>query len=363
MSLVFEDTFSKDGPPNPSIYSYDWGGHGFGNDEQQFYTNDNAVCKGGNLILEARKEKIEAGGHCREYSSSRIVTKSQGDWKYGTVMVSAKLPKGRGTWPAIWMLPTDESVHGKWPNSGEIDIMEHVGYEMGKVHGNIHFKGDADKDRKGASVQVANIDTQFHLYRLDWTPQAMRISVDGNTFLTYHNPSKGGAHWPFDTKFHLMINIAVGGNWGGKKGIDDSCFPARMYVDYIRVFNNRVKIRSFHQKFLSADRAKGDVDAAKDVAKEWEEWELFRKHHDNDVVCLRSWHQKFLTADTNGNVFAAADEPKEWECWRLHSTGDHHHLKSHHGKFLCSEHGSFKVKADRATPGDWERWEIQFLEQ
>ncbi|WP_295771568.1 glycoside hydrolase family 16 protein [uncultured Mucilaginibacter sp.] len=232
---LWADEFNTNGAPDAARWGYDLGGTGWGNNELQNYTNsqNNAGIANGVLTITARKENSGTNA----YSSARLVTKGKGDFLYGRMEIKAKLPSGRGTWPAIWMLPTD-NAYGQWPKSGEIDIMEHVGYDPMKVHFTIHtdsYNG-AQGTQKGDFKNVATAFTEFHLYRVDWTPYALRGYIDDQKVFEYVNDGKGSSTWPFDKRFHLLLNVAVGGNWGGAQGVDDTVFPKAMEVDYVRVY-------------------------------------------------------------------------------------------------------------------------------
>ncbi|MBC8155113.1 MAG: glycoside hydrolase family 16 protein, partial [Bacteroidetes bacterium] len=176
----------------------------------------------------------------RNYTSARLTTKKKGDWLYGRFEIRAKLPKGVGTWPAIWMLAT-EQTHGSqyWPDNGEIDIMEHVGFDPTVVHGTIHTKAfnHGINTQKGNSLIVPTAMTDFHTYVVEWYPDRMKWLIDD---VVYYDIPKQTSwswnQWPFDHKFHLLLNVAIGRNWGGTKGIDDSIFPQKMEVDYVRVY-------------------------------------------------------------------------------------------------------------------------------
>ncbi|MCY3631017.1 MAG: family 16 glycosylhydrolase [Bacteroidota bacterium] len=235
--LVWSDEFDYTGLPDPTLWSYDVGGHGWGNAESQFYTEnreENARVEDGHLIIEARKEPWSG----RDYTSVRLVSKSKGDWTYGRIEVRAQLPSGVGTWPAIWMLPTNSSYgNGRWPDTGEIDIMEHVGFNQGSIHATIHTDAynHIDRTQRGGSTNVPDASDVFHVYAVEWTPLRMAFSVDGNTFWTFSRGLNTWQGWPFDRDFHLIMNIAIGGSWGGQQGIDDSIFPQQMLVDYVRV--------------------------------------------------------------------------------------------------------------------------------
>lgn len=228
---AWTDEFSTDGLPDAAKWSYDIGGNGWGNNELQYYTDGlNATIAGGILKITAKKESY-AG---RNYTSARMVTKNKGDWQYGRFEIKAKLPRGRGTWPAIWMLPTD-NAYGIWPNSGEIDIMEHVGYDQNKVHFTLHAANFYGSNGKGASKTISTASDEFHLYRLDWAPYGIRGYFDNEIVFEYIG-SGNYTVWPYDKKFHMLLNIAVGGNWGGALGVDDTIFPAVMEIDYVRYY-------------------------------------------------------------------------------------------------------------------------------
>lgn len=234
-SPMWSDEFDVNGLPNNAKWGYDLGGGGWGNNELQNYTNvlDNAKVENGNLVITAKKESSGS----MNYSSARLVSKNKGDFLYGRIEARAKLPAGRGTWPAIWMLPTDWA-YGNWPKSGEIDIMEHVGYDVNKVHVTVHTEAynHSIGTQKGASQTVPTATTDFHKYRVDWTPYAVRGYIDDQLMFTFVNEGKGYAGWPFDKRFHLLLNLAIGGNWGGAQGVDDSVFPQSMSIDYVRVY-------------------------------------------------------------------------------------------------------------------------------
>ena len=236
-NLVWNDEFNYTGSPDSSKWDYDIGGNGWGNNELQYYTSDsvNARVEEGNLVLEAHYYE----GLSIEYTSTRLVSRNKGDWTYGRFEIKAKLPFGRGTWPAIWMLATNWTYgNGGWPDNGEIDIMEHVGYDPGNVHASTHTHtyNWRNGNNKTAVTKVSDFSSAFHLYAMEWTPEKIDIYVDDKKYFTYENDGTGWESWPFDKNFHLILNIAVGGDWGGAQGIDKSIFPQRMEVDYVRVY-------------------------------------------------------------------------------------------------------------------------------
>lgn len=236
--LVWSDEFDYTGLPDDSKWGYDTGGNGWGNNELQYYTEgDNVWVEDGLLTITARKEAYGKN----DYTSTRLITKNKGDWMYGRIEVRAKLPEGRGTWPAIWMLPTDW-VYGGWPRSGEIDIMEHVGYEQGVIHATIHTSSynHMKGTQIGNKLTRADASETFYTYSVEWYPDKMKFFIDDKLYF-YYKPSNlincpDEGEWPFDQRFHLLLNIAVGGDWGGARGIDDTIFPQEMKVDYVRVY-------------------------------------------------------------------------------------------------------------------------------
>lgn len=232
---AWQDEFDYTGLPDPARWSFEQGGDGWGNHELQYYTRSlrNAHVGDGVLSIVARRQKIEGS----DYSSARLRSKDKGDFLYGRFEIRAKLPAGRGTWPAIWMLPTDQ-VYGGWPKSGEIDIMEHVGYDPGRIHVTMHTEAYNHRinTQKTAIHVVDDAMEQFHRYRVDWTPATIRGYIDDAQVYEFVNEGTGPAAWPFDQRFHFLLNIAVGGDWGGKEGVDKNIFPATLQIDYVRAY-------------------------------------------------------------------------------------------------------------------------------
>ena len=241
MKLVWVDEFDVDGMPNETKWNYDIGDGcphvcGWGNNELQYYTaadSNNARVENGNLIIEAHKNQMRG----KEYTSARLVTKDKGDWKYGKISIRAKLPTGIGTWPAIWMLPSDNK-YGGWPNSGEIDIMEHVGYVKDTIYGTVHTTAFNHMigTEIGNTTYQPDAESAFKTYSIQWDEKMIEWLIDGVSYHTFLNRNISEKEWPFDEKFHLILNIAVGGNWGGEMGVDTRIWPQRMEVDWVRVY-------------------------------------------------------------------------------------------------------------------------------
>lgn len=240
--LIWSDEMDTDGLPDPSKWLYDVGGGGWGNNEAQFYTEgrmENARIENGVMIIEARMEPWPSSRNRQnEFTSARLVSRGSGDWLYGRIEVRAKLPAGRGTWPAIWMLPSAQT-YGTWPRSGEIDIMEHVGFDMGRVHGSLHSLAHnwLTETQPTDSIFIETVATDFHVYAIEWAPGEIRFFVDDTEILHARDPGTGWEEWPFDQPFHLILNVAVGGFWGGQQGIDPDIWPQRMEIDYVRVYD------------------------------------------------------------------------------------------------------------------------------
>lgn len=231
---VWSDEFDKDGAPDPAKWDYEVGL--IRNGERQWYTKDrreNARVEGGNLVIEARKEKVEKAS----YTSASLVTKGKATWTSGRFEVRARLPRGRGVWPAAWLLG-DRLKEDGWPACGEIDILEYVGFDPDTVHANIHNKAynHMNGKGKGSPFKLPDPWKDFHVYAVDWTPERLEFSVDGKSFFTFANEKKGVDSWPYDRPHYLILNLAIGGSWGGQKGIDDAIFPQQFLIDYVRVY-------------------------------------------------------------------------------------------------------------------------------
>lgn len=245
---VFDDEFSG-ASIDASKWAYDVhrNAAGWYNQEKQYYAAarpENARIEHGNLVIEARAEQLDKarypdfGG--QHYTSTRLFTNGRASWTYGFYEIRAKIPCGRGTWPAIWMLPEDpKSI---WPDGGEIDIMEHVGFDPNVIHQTLitrAFNYESGSEQTKA-FPVADACTAFHRYQLLWTDKFIVTGIDDEAKFMMKNVAKGRDRWPFDRPMHLLLNIAVGGSWGGQKGIDAKAFPARMEVDYVRVYQKAV---------------------------------------------------------------------------------------------------------------------------
>ncbi|WP_405415195.1 family 16 glycosylhydrolase [Maribacter sp. Asnod1-A12] len=248
--LVWQDEFNNEGNIDSLKWNFEYGF--IRNHEEQYYTDriENARVDNGLLVLETQKEEFEnenfvsskeknwkKNKEFASYTAASITTKDIAQWKYGKMVVRAKLPEGRGLWPAIWMLGENWREVG-WPECGEIDIMEHVGFSKDSIFGTVHTKSfnHTIGTQVGKSVFIENPYSEFHDYEVQWTPKKVEFILDGNKYHEFENTGNGQLEWPFDQPFHMKLNVAVGGDWGGLQGIDDSIFPNSMLVDYVRIY-------------------------------------------------------------------------------------------------------------------------------
>ncbi len=248
--LVWADEFDSRGLPDPKKWDYE---EGFvRNDEAQFYTRarrENARVEDGNLVIEGRREKYPNPGYkpdakdgpaskkYADYTAASLITLHKADWKLGRIEVRARLPQGRGVWPAIWMLGTDIREAG-WPACGEIDILEFVGHTPGFVHATVHFRKDGKHKSSGDKLAVEKPWDDFHVYAVEWFPERMDFYFDAQKYFTFPtNQADDKDDNPFRKPQYLLVNLALGGSWGGP--IDDNIFPQKFLIDYVRVYQRQ----------------------------------------------------------------------------------------------------------------------------
>lgn len=241
--LFWSDEFEGEAgsPVNSENWTAEIGGHGWGNNELEYYTDrvENASLDGeGNLVITAIEETLPNTtchyGQCR-YTSARLITENNVEFTYGRVEMRAQIPRGQGIWPAFWMLGANFRQVG-WPRSGELDILENVGYEPQTVHGTVHGSGYSGAGGIGGSLHADEaFADDFHIYAIDWDPNVIRWYVDGELFFMLSANDLNGRTWAFDHDFFMILNVAVGGNWPGSPD-DTTVFPQRMIVDYVRVY-------------------------------------------------------------------------------------------------------------------------------
>jgi beta-glucanase (GH16 family) len=231
----WQDLFDKDGAPDPAHWHLETGGHGFGNNEEQYYTDrlENAHVKDGTLFIVARREDFEN----RHYTSAKLTTYGKHHMAGGKIEVVARLPKGVGTWPAIWLLGANMQSGVEWPLCGEIDIMEHVGHNPGVVHSSLHSKSNYLflNNQPVEIVTREGLQDDFHAYAMEWSKDEIRFSIDGVRHAAFKRPDNATEEqWPFDKPFYLIMNIAMGGSWGGP--IKDSDLPAVFAFRSVKVW-------------------------------------------------------------------------------------------------------------------------------
>ncbi len=229
--LIWEENFNA-AILDEKVWNYELGNGcpsicGWGNNELQLYTKNNHLIKEGNLVIKVLKEH-------NDYTSTRITTKDKKEFQYGRIEARAKLPLGKGLWPAFWMLGSNISEVG-WPKCGEIDILEYVGREPNKVFTSLHTQDSFGNTINTKKTEIKGIEEGFHLYAIDWTKGKIEFFVDNQSVYTFSPEIKDEKTWPYDQPFYFIINVAVGGNFGGHD-VDDTVFPQEFLIDYIKVY-------------------------------------------------------------------------------------------------------------------------------
>jgi beta-glucanase (GH16 family) len=236
--LVWSDEFDQNGLPDETKWSYEEGY--LRNNEMQYYTarrSENAKVENGNLVITARNDSLKDGDKTYPVTSASLITKGKKEWTYGRIEVRAKLPSSLGTWPAIWTLGTNINEAG-WPDCGEIDILEHVGYMPDTVHFNVHTEkyNHVKNTGKGTKISAPGVYNDFHVYAIEWYKDRIDWFMDGKKVFTYQDEGTGTGAWPFNAPQYLILNLAIGGAWGGQKGVDVHSLPQSFLIDYVRVY-------------------------------------------------------------------------------------------------------------------------------
>ena len=237
-TLVWQDEFDKGSELNGDDWTHEVKNSGWVNHELQNYVNHKTP--DGQLVTEIRggKLRITALKENGKVYSGRVYAKVKEGWKYGYIEASIKLPKGKGTWPAFWMMPVN---FRSWPADGEIDIMEEVGYHPNYVSSSLHATAHVHSNGTQVTHEMLcqGAEDEFHTYAIKWTHENITTYVDGKVQLSYDNRGKGRDDWPYDDPFYVIFNLAWGGDWGGAQGVDESALPCTMEIDYIRVFQKK----------------------------------------------------------------------------------------------------------------------------
>ncbi|MDI1256108.1 MAG: glycoside hydrolase family 16 protein [Flavobacterium sp.] len=224
--LVWEENFTGK-TLNETNWNFEVGGGGWGNNESQVYTKENHQLVDGNLVITAKLEG-------EQYTSTRITTQGKKEFKYGRFEARAKLPVGQGIWPAFWMLGSNINLVG-WPKCGEIDILEYIGRDPHMVYTTLHTEARHGENGNSKKTELKEIEEGFHVYAIEWTKDKIEFFVDDQSVYIFSPEDKPEAVWPFNQPFYFIINMAVGGNFGGPK-VDDSIFPQQYTIDYVRVY-------------------------------------------------------------------------------------------------------------------------------
>ena len=250
-SLVWSEEFNVNGAPNAANWLYEIHAPGWVNNELQSYTNSasNSYVQGGNLVITTICPNPTS--QTPSYTSARI--NSTNSWTYGRFEISAKLPKGRGMWPAIWMLYSNGTYgNGGWPDNGELDIMEEVGYDQGVIHGSAHCNLRNTGNPYTGTLPVSDCSDAFHVYAMEWSADKIDMFVDQTKYMTVYNNGSGWQQWPWNTPFHFILNIAVGGSWGGLQGVDNTVFPQSMLIDYVRVYKDVSAVSEINNDLINS---------------------------------------------------------------------------------------------------------------
>jgi len=247
--LIWSDEFNYTGLPDAKKWKHEEGY--VRNKEMQYYTKqrlENAHVENGNLVIEARLDSVQINDKIIPVTSASLTTQGIAEWQYGRIEVRAKIPSARGTWPAIWMLGKNTPEAG-WPAGGEIDIMEHVGYDSEFIHTNIHTKAynHIKKTNKGKAKPFPQPYKDFHVYAIDWNKSKIDFFIDDKVVFTFRNEGTGSDVWPYDQPFYLILNLAIGGGWGGTKGVDMQAFPHKFYIDYVRIYQDKKYKLNFNE--------------------------------------------------------------------------------------------------------------------
>jgi len=343
---------------NTTNWAFETGGGGWGNNEQQYYQSQNASVANGNLVITARKQS--AGG--LPYTSARLITRGKREFTYGRFEARIKLPQGQGQWPAFWMLGANIATV-PWPGCGEIDIMENTNTSS-SVLGTMHWFNTAYSYYGGNTTTTP---TDYHVYRVDWTPTAITWFVDGVQFFTGNIANNINGTEEFHRPFFLLLNMAVGGNLPGQT-INESRLPASMYVDYVRVYQLResavapigqtVSLRGFNNQFVSGENGTAPMWCNRATAGDWEKFTVIDAG--NGKVALRSMG-KYVSSENGASAITCNRTTiGDWEKfdWVVNPDGKIS-LRGNNGKYISSENGAIAMTCDRTTVSGWEAFSLQ----
>lgn len=372
--LTWSNEFSYIGLPSSAEWMPELGGGGWGNNELQFYTNNqNAMVKNGKLIITTRKEQYENN----EYTSARLISKRA--FKYGVIEARLKMPKGRGLWSAFWLIAAKRPLY--WPADGEIDIIEHVAFKPKENFAHVHcgkYNHMVGNDLGNSTLTVEDTGDDFHLFTVDWNPKRMVFYLDDQEYFTYYKLENSYESWPFDNEMNIVVNAAVGGWWGASEGIDDSVYPQEFQIDFIRAYEQNLpatetlptlfSVRSkVSQKFWSLGGMSQEELAANSTKSDYSEtFELVRDPEDKNTISMRSLkNRKFLSVNGYESVSAdsfTANSDGQKFALVTHSDGSYSLESIQTGRFLkVSDYDQIVPDSVYATT-QYEKFEFVFVQ-
>lgn len=353
--LVWADEFTNGISPD-WVFETGNGSNGWGNNELQFYRQQNATVENGQLVITARRENVEGFN----YTSARMKTQGKRSWRYGRIEARIRLPRVLGTWPAFWMLG-DNITTVNWPYCGEIDIMEQVNTQN-TVHGTIHWYNNGNVNYGGPyNVNVEN----YHVYAIEWDANAIKWFVDGVQFREANIQNGVNNTGAFHNNFFVLLNLAIGGNWPGFN-VNDAAFPVRMYVDYVRVYQagspsgppigQTVWLRGSNNQYVSSENGLAPMMCDRPSVQGWEQFTVVNAG--GGKVALRGNNGRYVSSE-NGQTGMRCDRMtiQGWEAfdWVTNANGTIS-LRGNNGEYVSSENGQSAMMCDRPSIGGWEQF-------
>lgn len=365
--MIWNDEFNSAGRPSEK-WRHDIWVPGHVNNELQHYTSnlDNSSVSNGVLKIKAAAV-YNRFTKKNDYYSARL--NSTQSWAYGRFEARMLLPGGWGTWPAFWMLA--DNIHQvNWPECGEIDIMEEVGFNQNEIHSTLHSKccnWMNPSRQRTKSIRVSDPTTNWHVYALEWHEDRIDFFVDNQKYHTVYNDRSGNDSWPFNKKFHIILNLAVGGNWGGLEGVDPNIWPRTLQVDYVRVYQKSKKpqvpigqtitLKGNNGRYLSGENGIHSMICNRYTAQNWEYFRVVDAG--GGKVALQSMGRYVSCEYGMKAVTCNRTTIKEWEKfdWIVTANGKVA-LRGNNGKYISSENGWRFTTCNRDMIQDWEEFEI-----
>lgn len=369
--LVWSDEFDYNGYPDGRWRPENWAPGVVNNELQHYTTNlDNASVSNGTLKIKAAAVWNSSTGQ-NDYYSARL--NSTASWTYGRFEARILLPGGWGTWPAFWLYPDNDFMYGTnpttnygWPNCGEIDIMEEVGHDQNVIHASTHseccFWGNGTQ--RTATTTVSDPTTNWHVYACNWYPDRLEFFVDNNLYFTLWNDNSGWQSWPFNHNFHIILNLAVGGAWGGAEGVDPNIWPRTMEVDYVRVYEQgpsngapigqTIWLRGNNGQYVSSENGQSAMMCNRASAQGWEMFTIVDAG--NGQVALRGSNGQYVSSENGqSGMMCNRGSIQGWETFNWVDFGNGTFgLQGSNGQFVSSENGQSAMMCNRPSAGAWE---------